>query len=43
MNNLGGFATTPQGRKSEDADQITDAALKALDFLSGVFELHFHV
>ena len=43
MNNLGWLAATPDGRKSEDADQIINAALKALDLLGGMFELRFHV
>ena len=43
MNNLGWLAAAPHGGKSEDADQVIDAALKALDLLGGMFELHFHV
>jgi hypothetical protein len=38
MNDVTGFAASPHGRKSEEADQIIDAALKALDFLCGMFE-----
>ena len=30
-------------RESEDADQVTDAALKALDLLGGTFGLHCRV
>ena len=43
MNNLGWLASAPDGRKTEDADQIINAALKTLDLLGGMFELHFHV
>jgi len=28
--------------KSEEADQIINATLKALDLVGGMFELHFH-
>ncbi|HWX19666.1 MAG TPA: hypothetical protein VN578_07145 [Candidatus Binatia bacterium] len=42
-NNPGRLAATPHGWKSEDADQIIDAATKVLDLLSGMFELHLHV
>jgi hypothetical protein len=42
MNNLGWLTATPDGRQSKDADQIIKAALKALDLLGGMFELHFH-
>ena len=43
MNNPGWLGATPHGRKTEDADQVSNAALKALDLLSGMLELHFHV
>jgi hypothetical protein len=42
MNDVTGFAATPHGRKSEEADQIINATLKALDLVGGMFELHFH-
>ena len=41
--NLRWVAAAPDGRKSEDADQIIDAALKTLDLLGGMFGLHFQV
>src|SRR5258706_14098349 len=42
MNDVTGFAATPHGRKNEEADQIINATLKALDLVGGMFELHFH-
>src|SRR5260370_35673998 len=42
MNDVTGFAATPHGRKSEEADQIINATLKALDLVGGMFELHLH-
>src|SRR5207245_11501465 len=42
MNDVAGFAATPHGGKSEEADQIIYATLKALDLVGGMFELHFH-
>jgi hypothetical protein len=42
-NNLGWIAATPHCGKSEDADQIVKAALKALDLLGWMFGLHTHV
>src|SRR5207245_8976273 len=42
MNDVAGFAATPHGGKSEEADQIINATLKALDLVGGMFELHFH-
>jgi len=43
LNNLGGFPTAPDRRQSEQADQVVNAALKALDLLGGLFGLRFHV
>src|SRR5258708_39765725 len=42
MKSVTGFAATSHGRKSEEADQIINATLKALDLVGGKFELHFH-
>src|SRR5260370_3541048 len=42
MNDVTGFGATPHGRKSEEADQIINATLKALDLVGGMFELHLH-
>src|ERR1700732_3835018 len=42
MNDVTGFAATPHGRKSEEADQIINATLKAPDLVGGMFELYFH-
>jgi hypothetical protein len=42
MKNLGWIAATPDGRKSEQADKIVNAPLKALDLRSGMFKLYFH-
>jgi len=43
MNNLGWLATAPHGWKSEDADQIIHAALKALDLLCKISWLSIHI
>jgi hypothetical protein len=43
MSNLRWLTTAPHGWKSEHADQIIEAALKALDFLGGIYGLHIHV
>ena len=43
MNNLGWLTAAPHGRKSEDANQIINAALKALDFLCRISGLHIHI
>ena len=40
MNNLSGFIATPDGRKSEYADQIINAALEAIDLLGRMFDFH---
>src|SRR5215831_14180974 len=37
MSDLGGLAAAPRRLKGEDADQVIDAALKALNLLGGVF------
>jgi len=37
---LNGFAATPDARKGQNADQIADAALKALDLVSRLFIGH---
>jgi len=42
MNNLGWFTAAPHSWKSEDADQIINAALKALDLLCKISGLHIH-
>ena len=42
MNDDRGFAATPHGRKGEEADQIINATLKALDLAGGMFDLRFH-
>ena len=42
MNNLGGLSAAPDGGKGQDADQIIDAALEALDFNAGILELQVH-
>src|ERR1700720_744891 len=42
MNDVTGFAATPHGRKSKEADQVINATLKTLDLVGGMFELHFH-
>ena len=38
MNNLRGLVTAPHSRQSKQADQIINAALKALDVLGWIFE-----
>ena len=43
MNNLGWLTAAPHGWKSEDADQIIKAALKARDFLCRISGLHVHI
>src|SRR4029077_30629 len=43
MNDVSRSAATPHGRKSDEAGQIINAALKALDLVGGMFELHLHV
>jgi hypothetical protein len=43
MNNLGWLAAAPDSWKSEDANQIIDAALKALDLLCRISGLHIHI
>jgi hypothetical protein len=43
MNNLGRLGTGPHGRERENAEQIIHATLETLDFLGGMFDLHFHV
>jgi hypothetical protein len=40
MSNLGWLATTPDGRKREDANQVIITALKSLDLVGGKF---FHL
>jgi hypothetical protein len=42
MNDVTGFTATPHCRKGEEADQIVNAMLKALDLVGGMFELRFH-
>ncbi|MGC2327075.1 MAG: hypothetical protein WA604_10215 [Candidatus Sulfotelmatobacter sp.] len=42
MKNMGWIAATPNGRKSEQADKIANAPLKALDLSGGMFGLCFH-
>jgi hypothetical protein len=42
MKNSGWIAATPDGGKSEQAHKITDAPLKALDLVRGIFGLRFH-
>ena len=42
-NNLRWLAAAPDGRESEDADKVIDAALKALDLLRRVCGLLFQV
>src|SRR5258708_37078482 len=42
MTDVTGFAPPPHGRKSDEADQIINATLKALDLVGGMFELHCH-
>src|SRR6476660_2321937 len=42
MNDVRGSAATPHRRKSDEAGQIINAALKTLDLVGGMFELHFH-
>jgi hypothetical protein len=42
MKNSGGIAATPDSRKSEHADKIVNAPLKALDLFDGMFRLCFH-
>ena len=43
LNNLRWFTAAPDSRQSEQARQIVNAPLKALDLLGWIFELHFHV
>jgi len=42
MNESQGLLPLHMARKSEEADQIINATLKALDLVCGMFELHFH-
>src|SRR6476659_6894973 len=42
MNDVMRFATAPHGWKSEEANQIINATLEALDLVGGMFELCFH-
>jgi hypothetical protein len=42
-NDLGWFTAAPHGWKSEDANQIINAALKALDLLCNFFGLPIHI
>jgi hypothetical protein len=43
MNNLGWLTAAPHGRKSEDANQIINAAPKVLDFLCRISGLQIHI
>jgi hypothetical protein len=40
---LGGVIAQPHGGQSQDADEIVDTTLEALDILSGSLGLYFHV
>ena len=43
MQNVGWIATTPDGRKSKQADEIVNAPLKVLDSAGSKFGLDFHI
>ncbi|HUA99052.1 MAG TPA: hypothetical protein VMA34_12045 [Terracidiphilus sp.] len=43
MNNLGWLSAAPNDRKSQDADQVIDGALKTLDLLGRIRGLHIHI
>src|SRR6267154_3128123 len=40
---LARLAATPNGGKGQNADQIVDTALKALDLIGCLFHFHFHI
>jgi hypothetical protein len=43
MNNLGWLTAAPRGWKSEDTNQIINAALKLLDFRCRISGMHIHI